>query len=233
MSERTTPKTVFLLAYDDCDQLDITGPYEVLTQAGSMLGDAKQPVPDVRIVSVPGTTADPNGLVRASTGLQFQSQLWTTDDQPDVLIVAGGLLEDQNGNPAGIGKLKDSPPFTERITAQHACGRTVVSICTGAFGVVGAKITAGRHLTSHPGVLDLLAEFAATVNPPGDPVRLVNPDWEARVVDAGDLISCGGVSSGIDEAFYLINAFWGQSLEYQVRSFIDYPYRAHLRTYER
>lgn len=232
MTERTTPKTVFLLAFDDCDQLDVTGPYEVLTQAASMLGDAKQPVPVVRIVSIPGTTADPNGLVRASTGLQFASQPWTTDEQPDVLIVAGGILDDGNGNPAGIGKLKDDPSFTKRITAQHRSGRTVVSVCTGAFGVVGAGITAGRHLTSHPGVLGMLAEFAATKNPPDVPVRLVNPDWEARVVDAGDLISCGGVSSGIDEAFYLINAFWDQSLEYQVRSFIDYPYRAHLRAYE-
>lgn len=229
MTSRTAPKSIFLLAFDDCDQLDVTGPYEVLTQARQMLEDQKEPAPDVWIVSIPGTVADPNGVVRASTGLRFESKPWSDAEQPDVLIVAGGTVDPGTG----IAKLADDASFTGRIAAQHASGRTVVSVCTGAFGVVGAQITAGRHLTSHPGVLDMLADFAAQKNPRNDPVRLVNPDWEARVVDAGDLISCGGVSSGIDEAFYLINAYCGQSLEYNVRAFIDYPYRATLGRYER
>jgi transcriptional regulator GlxA family with amidase domain len=42
----------------------------------------------------------------------------------------------------------------------------------------------------------------------GEGVRVVNSDWEARVVDDGDIISCGGVTSGLDETLYLVQRFW-------------------------
>ena len=65
-----------------------------------------------------------------------------------------------------------------------------------------------------------------------DLVRVLNPDWDARVVDDGDIISCGGVTSGIDEAPYLVQAFWpgDPQLESDVRDFVDFHYRSPVAT---
>ena len=52
-----------------------------LTTAVTMFGTKL----DVRITSVPGTTCDESGMVRAASGLEFRSEPWTTDDLPDLL----------------------------------------------------------------------------------------------------------------------------------------------------
>ena len=74
-------------------------------------------------------------------------------------------------------------------------------------------------MTTHPVALDDLAQAGAHV---------LNPDWEARVVDDGDIVSCGGVTSGTDEALYIVQAFWPEmpSLASDVRSYVDYYFRA-------
>jgi transcriptional regulator GlxA family with amidase domain len=230
---RTPPQTIFILAYDDCDQLDVTGPYEILRTAVQQFGVAL----DVRIVSIPSTVG-PGGLVRSSSGLDFVSQTWCEGDLPDILIVAGGIFDKQDASgkdvPAGIGLQRTNPAFTSRIREQHSAGKVVASVCTGAFGVVGAGIAGDRHVTTHPGTLDMLADFAKTIDP-AHPPHILDPDWVARVVDAGDLITCGGVTSGIDEALYLLQAFWpgNPSLVAQVRGFVDFLYRSPVATFPR
>ena len=219
------PGKVFLLAFDDCDQLDVTGPLEILSTMVQWLGVAL----DLRIVSIPGTTADPAGMVRAGNGFRFQSEPWDGCELPDVLIVAGGTLSDPKdpNKPAGIVKLAMEPNFTEKITNQQAAGRIVTSVCTGAFGIVGARVAQGRTITSHPGVLDQLRAFAASLN---EDVTIIGPDAtdpepNARVVDDCNLVTCGGVTSGIDEAVYLVQKYWPSQLD-NVRNFVDYHYQA-------
>jgi transcriptional regulator GlxA family with amidase domain len=219
----TTPNErtrIAILAFDDCDQLDVTGPYEILTQAASFLAKRTPPKQlDVTIVTVPGATAKPHE-VRASQGLTFGCTPWDDTLQPDVLIVAGGWIgKDSNGQYVGITKQMHNPSFTNVVAAQHAQGRLVTSVCTGAFGLVGAGIAEGRHMTTHPGVLELLRDYGVIV---------LNPDTEARVVDAGDIVSCGGVTAGIDEALYLVKRLWPDDpkLVDDVRNFVDYHYQA-------
>ena len=57
---------------------------------------------------------------------------------------------------------------------------------------------------------------------------MLNPDWEARVVDDGNIISCGGVTSGTDESLYLVESFWPDtpSLVSDLRDYIDYRFSA-------
>jgi transcriptional regulator GlxA family with amidase domain len=218
------PKTVYFLAYDDCDQLDVTGPLEILSTLVRWLGMKDL---DLRIVSIPGTTKDPGGMVRATNGLQFKSEPWDGSTLPDALIVAGGSFEDQNdrSTPAGIGLLKNEPNFTDKIAKQHAAGKLVTSVCTGAFGIVGARVATGRTITTHPDELDNLRTFAASLE---EDVTVIAPDPtaaepNARVVEDGNIITCGGVTSGIDEALYLVQKFWPSKLD-DVRGFADYQY---------
>jgi transcriptional regulator GlxA family with amidase domain len=226
MRTRQPPKSVFVLAFAECDELDVVGPTAVLQTANRYLNDTTR-VPlgkpfTLRIVSVDGSGAnccgaddDTRWFVTGIHGITLGTESWDGAELPDILIVAGGNIEPDTG----IMRQMKNPAFVDVIARQHARGMPVVSVCTGAFGLVGAGIAQGRRMTTHPGLLNRLA---------GEGVHVVNPDWEARVVDDGDIISCGGVTSGLDEALYLVQTFWpgDPQLESDVRGFVDFPYRS-------
>jgi transcriptional regulator GlxA family with amidase domain len=45
---------------------------------------------------------------------------------------------------------------------------------------------------------------------------------DARVVDAGDLITAGGVTAGLDLALWLVERGWGADLAHVVASQVEY-----------
>jgi cyclohexyl-isocyanide hydratase len=102
------------------------------------------------------------------------------DDAPqaDVLMVPGGR---------GAFELMDDPVALEFVRRQAASARFVTSVCTGAFVLGAAGLLVGRrattHWASHP-MLELLGAHAE----------------HARVVRDGNLITGGGVTSGLDFA---------------------------------
>ena len=230
MVNRKPPKSVFILAYDQCDELDVVGPTAVLQTANRYLQDPKRTPAGapfaLRIVSVDGSGAtccsvdgETRWFVTGIHGMTLGTESWDGAELPDILIVAGGNVEPGTG----IMRQMKNRAFVDVIARQHARGMPVVSVCTGAFGVVGAGIARGRRMTTHPALLNQLA---------GEGVRVVNSDWEARVVDDGDIISCGGVTSGLDETLYLVQRFWpaDPQLESDVRGFVDFPYRGRIAT---
>jgi transcriptional regulator GlxA family with amidase domain len=65
--------------------------------------------------------------------------------------------------------------------------------------VAAAGLSRGRPSTTHQlAPADLRAEGAELV--------------DARVVDDGDLLSCGGVTAGIDLALWIVEREWGKPL---------------------
>src|SRR6186997_2844307 len=70
---------LFILAYDGCQLLDVSGPAAVFGAANEWAG---KPVYDVQIVSADG------GLVVSNCGVALQSK--KIGGQPDTLLVAGG-----------------------------------------------------------------------------------------------------------------------------------------------
>lgn len=213
MADRTPPSKIRILAFDDADELDAIAPYEMLVTIGKLL--PKAPL-DVRIVSVEGTTKH-RSFAKGIHGLKFGTQPWD-DCEPEILIVVGGGYGVKTSD-VGIKKQMCDKAFTGVIAEQHSAGRQLVSVCTGAFGLVGAKVVHGRRMTTHPLALDDLARAGA---------RVLNSDWEARVVDDGNIISCGGVTSGTDLALYLAEAFWPAepSLISTLRGIVDYNFVA-------
>lgn len=213
MADRSPPTKIRILAFDDADELDAIAPYEILVTVGQILKNAPL---DVKIVSVNGTTKDPN-VVAGIHGLTFGTEPWD-DCEPEILIVVGGGYGEKTKD-VGIKKVMGIKAFTGVIAEQNRAGRQLVSVCTGAFGLVGAGVVAGRRMTTHPLALDDLAAKGA---------RVLNPDWQARVVDDGNIISCGGVTSGTDVALYLAEAFWpgAPSLISRLRGIVDYNFVA-------
>jgi|GEM_PF-1984863 len=233
----TPPASVFILAYTECDELDVVGPFAVLQTANQYLaGNLGTRKPgktfDLKIVSVAGAGdvvyrgPEPgcaeHHVVTGIHGITLETTPWDGKKLPDILMVAGGNIQPGTG----IMRQKDNSAFIDVIRRQYHRPMTVASVCTGAFGLAGAGIISGRHVTTHPGCLDLLVAADAKAH-------VLNPDWDARVVEDGPIISCGGVTSGINEALYLVQKFWPNDPELvsDVRGFVDFQYQTTLKTF--
>src|SRR3979409_668696 len=139
------PHRVFILAYEGCQLLDVTGPAAVFGAANEASG---QPVYDLRIVSPDG------GAVASNAGVAIQSR--RIGGQPDTLLVAGGSL----GLRAGMAR-QDG----RRWFRQGAPGaRLYVSVCTGAFVLAAAGLLDGKRVATHWASCDRLADRFPALN---------------------------------------------------------------------
>jgi transcriptional regulator GlxA family with amidase domain len=91
---------------------------------------------------------------------------------------------------------------------------TIASVCTGAFLLGRAGLLTGRRATTHSRRLALFREEFPDVDAVAE-----------KIVDGGEVITAGGVSSGIDLALYLIERWFGaEARAASVRS-LDGPWR--------
>src|SRR3984957_10878094 len=168
-----------IVLYEGCDELDALGPYEVLAGAGARSGRF-----DVQLV-----TAGPAGTVTAANGAQIVAH-GSMSDAADLLIVPGGGWNDRRSE--GARAQVDRGGLPRAIAARHAAGTTVASVCTGAMLLAAAGLLNGRPaITHHSAIEDLRAAGAEVID-------------DARVVDDGDVLTAGGVTSGLDLALWLV-----------------------------
>jgi transcriptional regulator GlxA family with amidase domain len=165
-----------IVVFDGFDELDAVLPFEVFRNAAQACDW------DVALVGVRGP-----GEVLASHGMRLQVDAGL--GRPDALVVPGGGWND--GSPAGTrAEVEDGylPDLLREIAP--GCAWTS-SVCTGAMVLAAAGLTTGRPATTHHVALkDLEASGAQLV--------------DARVVDDGNLITCGGVTSGLDMALWMV-----------------------------
>jgi cyclohexyl-isocyanide hydratase len=126
------------LLFPQVQQLDLTGPHDVLTS-----------LPDVATHLV-WKTLDP---VRSSNGMWLKPDR-TFDDCPalDVLCVPGG---------AGVEALMTDVATLDFIRRQAEGARFVTSVCTGALVLGAAGLLRGRRATTHWAYHELLSIFGA------------------------------------------------------------------------
>jgi transcriptional regulator GlxA family with amidase domain len=173
------PSTQILL-FDGVDELDAVGPYEVLAAAGF----------------APRTVV-PAGHARRVTGgnglaLTADAEL---GERPGLLVVPGGGWLD--ARPTGVRALVSAGEVAPLLGGWHAAGTVLASVCTGAMLLTAAGVLAGRPAVTNRLALDDLA--AAGADARGD----------ARVVDAGDVVTCGGPLAGVDLAVRLVERWLG------------------------
>jgi transcriptional regulator GlxA family with amidase domain len=177
---------VAVLVFDGFDELDAVGPYEVLRNASRGGAD----------VEVSLVTLEPVERVTASHGLTLVPQA-VLDGSYDVVVVPGGGWVDRAETGAYAEVERGELP--EALARLHRRGAAMASVCTGGMLLSAAGITRGRAATTHHAALEQLAREGAHV------VR-------ERVVDDGDLVTSGGVTSGIDMALWLVEREWGARL---------------------
>lgn len=190
-------EAIAIVVYDGFDELDAVAPYEVFSNAGQFGGEI-----DARLV-----TLEPRDRVRASHGLRIEPDDVLDDAAPDLVVVPGGgwnaRAEQGARNEAQRGDLTDA------IRKQFERGATVAAVCTGGMLLSRAGVLDGRPATTHAGALPDLRDSDARV-------------VDARVVDDGDVLTAGGVTSGIDLAFHVVEREFGAAVARAVAAQMEY-----------
>lgn len=88
----------------------------------------------------------------------------------------------------------------------------LASVCTGSLLLSSAGITTGRPCTTHHVAKEYLRTEGANV-------------VDGRVVDDGDLITSGGVTSGIDLGLWLTERFFGPEAALLAETVLEYERR--------
>ncbi len=137
------PLSVGFLVFPDIQQLDLTGPYEIV----SVLDAPKE-------VHLLWHDLAP---VRSTTGLLFHPTRTFADAPPlDVVCVPGG---------AGVNALMRDEAVLAFLRRQAGTARFVTSVCTGALVLGAAGLLRGRKATTHWSAFDLLSAFGAEPTP--------------------------------------------------------------------
>lgn len=186
-----------ILLFNGFDELDAIGPYEILAGAGQVTGRLA-----VRLVTCDGAPA-----VTASHGTRIEPH-GVLSAAPDLLVVPGGGWNDRR--PDGIRYEVQRGELPRAIAGRHGAGTTVASACTGAMLVAAAGLLDGRPATTHHSALEDLRAAGATVIE------------GARVVDDGDVLSAGGVTSGLDLALWILERELGAKVAAAAAGELEY-----------
>src|SRR5690242_13551004 len=188
-------RRVEILMFDGLDELDVVAPFEILVSTGF----------DVALVTMErcasvvgshGMTLVPDGVLGA---------------RPDLLIVPGGRWLSKTPDSAWGEVQRGILPAA--IAERHAAGSHIAGVCTGAMLMAASGMLSGRPAVTHRSALDDLRQYGAQVHP------------EARVVDDGDVLTSGGVTSGIDLALRLIEVERGRDAALDEAARIEHEYR--------
>ncbi|WP_251331013.1 DJ-1/PfpI family protein [Haloplanus pelagicus] len=195
--------TIAILVYDGVDELDAVGPFE----AFEMAADEGAPL-ETSLVTLEerGT-----GRVTAAHGLRIAPDgILRIDEPPDLLVVPGGGWNDRRSE--GAWAEAERGVVHDALARVHDAGTTLAAVCTGGMLLARAGLLDGRPAVTHRGALDDLRATDATV-------------VDARVVDDGDVVTAGGITSGLDLALHLIERFADAETAASVADVLEYDRR--------
>lgn len=156
---------------------------------------------DVRIV-----TRDVRRQVRTSQGLE----LWADAPRDDAewLIVPGGAWDDRKRHPRAEASTGAVGAFA-RAHVQR--GGKLAAVCTGAMWLGEAGLIGARPATTHHRYWDELAAMGADVR------------RGERVVDDDDLVTSGGITSGMFLGLHLVDRVQGPDARARTEAEIELP----------
>ncbi len=193
-----------ILAFNNLEELDALGPWEVLSWA------AKQEQSDMAVYTIGSSGKN----ITCAKGLKIVTD-YTIDDHPplDVILVPGG----QGTRPI----FKDGGPEIDWIKKVAPACTWVTSVCTGALLFHRAGLLEGKRATTHWGSIDVLRDAGG-----------VDVLDNVRYVRDGNLVTSAGVSAGIDMALWLVGEIYGSDFARFVQKGIEYfpapPYTAEV-----
>jgi transcriptional regulator GlxA family with amidase domain len=196
-----------IVLFDGFDLLDVTAPYEVLWAGGMMTGALR-----VELVSLEGAREVPSG----PSGVTLRASAALDPARADLVVVPGaaGSLDDEapDGIPAILGRAVETGLGAAVARALARPGATVATVCGGSLILGMAGQIDGRHAVTHHLGMEILAATGAIA-------------VKARIVDDGNLISAGGVTSGLDLGLYLLERMIGPRVAHAVEALFEHERR--------
>jgi putative intracellular protease/amidase len=178
-----------IVLFDGFDALDAIAPFEVFTAGGIFSGGRIT----TELVSAEGPREVPSGL----PGMSLRATATLDPSTVDIVVVPGAAgpmpdtdppVEDMDTIPAILARALDTPLPKLLKEALDRPGLTVATVCGGSLLLAMAGLIDGRPVTTHHLAMGALGPQAL----------------DARVVDDGDLVTAGSVTSGLDMALYLL-----------------------------
>lgn len=192
-----TQYNVGILLFNEVEVLDFAGPFEVFSLAATSKTNEK--LFDVQSVSENGK------LITARNGLQVQPNFsFTNHPAFDLIIIPGGYGAEEI-------EIHNERVITW-IQQQAKQAKIVASVCTGALLVAKAGLLDNLQATTHWMDLDRLEkEFPD-----------VSVQRNRKFVDAGNIITSGGISAGINMSFHLVSKLCGQQVALETAKRMEY-----------
>ena len=186
--------TIGIVAFDDVEELDFAGPWEVFGMARKLRDQGD------RLVLL----AERDAPIRCAKLMRVLPDLtFAQAPRLDVLLVPGG---------AGTRREVKNRAMIEFLRAAGAQAQWVTSVCTGALLLHEAGFARGKRVTTH-------WAFVQSLRDRGGDVTVLEND---RYVHDGNLVTAAGVSAGIDMALWLTGQLWGEDFARKVQKQIEY-----------
>lgn len=191
-------RKVGILLYEYVDLLDFSGPAEVLAltannKAEQALTLYKKELLHTRPFEV--VTLTETGIeIKTHSGIRVKPD-FSIENSPelDILIIPGGPLR-------AVQSIAKNKKIIEWII-KHKSIEYICSVCTGAYILGETGLLNGKKATTHHLALKIVQEKYPEVRVLAD----------KKVVHDDNIISSGGVSSGINMALYLVEQVMGKS----------------------
>lgn len=175
-----------VVVFDGLDESDALGPLEVFRSAGKAGAD----------LTVQLVTRRPQQLVTGAFRLRFLPDGVYQPRRADAVLVPGGgwAARAESGAWAEVQHGDWLPLLADAATSNSI----IAGVCSGTMLLAHAGVIGDRRANTHHTAWDDLAAAGATL-------------VKDRIVDDGNLVTSGGVTSGIDLALWLLEReFSGQ-----------------------
>jgi len=183
-------------------------PVAFLISEGAVVIDFCGPWEVFQRVSIPGrkydaftlyTVAESAAPIHTSGGMQITPTYTIVNAPPPKIIVIPAQSPASEATKAWIRNATKSTDVT-------------MSVCTGAFVLASTGLLNGRPATTHHGAyVDLAMQYPE-----------VHVERGARFVEVGNLATAGGLTSGMDLAFRVVERYFGRDIASETASMLEY-----------
>jgi transcriptional regulator GlxA family with amidase domain len=204
-----------IVVFDGFDPLDAIAPFEVLAAGSEEVGGEL----DVEFVSAEG----PRPVVSGTRGMVLNATAQLDPAKTGYVIVPGasgpidGDPDEVDTIPVLLARFGETAAVPLMRKAMENPDVTVATVCGGSLALAMAGLLEGRHAVTHHLGMDVLDATGVNV-------------VHARVVDDGDLVTSGGVTSGLDLALHLLQRSYGSRVALAVESLFAYERRGTVWT---
>ena len=195
---RSPPLRIALLAFDDTQVLDVTGPLEVFGRASRWLKEERGATSDryaLELISAHGpVVCSSSGLRLVADTVLPRGRAGRKSTGPcDTLLIAGGR---------GVGHVAEDPRVLAWVQSQAPRVRRLASVCTGAFVLAAAGLLDGRRAVTHWSECEQLARRYPRITVEEDPIFIRD----------GHVYTSAGVTAGMDLALALVEEDCGRDV---------------------